>query len=138
MEDNSYRLIVEYFEKTISDDGLTQLQEWIEESPENLAQFSETIQILEASKAYFKQPEHAESTWAKINAHITQPQIPVIKRTPKFNWIAYAAACLLICTTAWFGYRYFKQSQALVYEEISNADGGVTPQRSVRFGGHFQ
>jgi ferric-dicitrate binding protein FerR (iron transport regulator) len=123
MEDNSYRLIVEYFEKTISDDGLTQLQEWIEESPENLAQFSETIQILEASKAYFKQPEHTESSWAKINAHITQPQIPVKKYAPKFNWIAYAAACLLICTSGWFGYRYFKQSSALVYEEISNADG---------------
>jgi ferric-dicitrate binding protein FerR (iron transport regulator) len=123
MEDNSYRLIVEYFEKTISDDGLTQLQEWIEESPENLAQFSETIQILEASKTYFKQPEHAESSWAKINAHITQPQIPVKKRTAKFNWMAYAAACLLVCTSGWFGYRYFKQSSVLVYEEISNADG---------------
>ncbi|WP_121809601.1 FecR family protein [Mucilaginibacter kameinonensis] len=123
MEDNSYRLIVEYFEKTISDDGLTQLQEWIEESPENLAQFSETIQILEASKAYFKQPEHIESSWAKINAHITQPQISAKKQTPKFNWIAYAAACLLICATGWFGYRYFNQSPALVYEEISNADG---------------
>lgn len=123
MEDNSYRLIVEYFEKTISDDGLTQLQEWIEESPENLAQFSETIQILEASRAYFKQPEHAEGSWAKINAHIIQPQIPVKKQTPKFNWIAYAAACLLICTSGWFGYRYFNQSSALVYEEISNVDG---------------
>jgi transmembrane sensor len=124
MEDNSYRLIVEYFEKTISDDGLTQLQEWIEESPENLAQFSETIQILEASKSYFKQPEYAESSWAKINAHITQPQTPVKKLTPKFNWIAYAAACLLVCTAGWLGYRYFiNQPQALVYEEISNADG---------------
>lgn len=123
MEDNSYRLIVEYFEKTISDDGLTQLQEWIEESPENLAQFSETIQILEASKAYFKHPEHTESSWAKINAHIIHPQIPVKKQTPKFNWIAYAAACLLICTSGWFGYKYFKQSSALVYEEVSNADG---------------
>lgn len=123
MEDNSYRLIVEYFEKTISDDGLTQLQEWIEESPENLAQFSETIQILEASKAYFKQPEQAENSWAKINALITQPQIPAKKQTLKINWIAYAAACLLICATGWFGYRYFNQSSVLVYEEISNADG---------------
>ncbi|WPV00851.1 FecR family protein [Mucilaginibacter sp. cycad4] len=123
MEDNSYRLIVEYFEKTISDDGLTQLQEWIEENPENLAQFSETIQILEASKTYFKQPEHTENSWARINAHITQSQISVKERGPKFNWIAYAVACVLICTSGWFGYFYFKQSPASVYEEISNADG---------------
>jgi transmembrane sensor len=125
MEDNSYRLIIEYFEKTISDDGLTQLQNWIEESSENLAQFSETIQILEASKSYFKQPDHTEQSWAKIKAHITPQETPQKIKTPKFTWMAYAAACLIICTSGWFAYRHSSNKQApiTVYEEISNADG---------------
>ncbi|AYL96603.1 FecR family protein [Mucilaginibacter celer] len=123
MEDNSYRLIVEYFEKTISDEGLTQLQEWIEESPENLAQFSETIQILEASKSYFKQPEHTENSWAKISAHIDQSQNRPTKHKFKLSWIAYAAACVVICATAWFTFQSMSGLSASDYAEVANADG---------------
>ena len=125
MEDKSYQLIIDYFEKTISDDGLTQLQEWIEVSPDNLAQFSETIQILEASKSYFKQTEHPEKMWAKINAHISQQEslepVPVQKR----RWLAYAAACFLVCTSGWLVYKSLNRKPTLTaeYEVISNADG---------------
>lgn len=125
MEDKSYQLIIAYFEKTISDDGLTQLQEWIETSPGNLAQFSETIQILEASKSYFKQPEHTETSWVGISAYINKPAAPPKLNTKKTRWLAYAAASLIICASGWLGYKSLNNQKKLAadYEIISNADG---------------
>ena len=127
MEDNSYQLIIDYFEKTISDDGLTQLQEWIEASPDNLAQFSETIQILEATKSYFKQTENPEKAWEKINAHVNQQESPK-PAVQKRRWLAYAATCFLVCTSGWLVYKSLNSKPALTaeYEVISNADGKHT------------
>jgi transmembrane sensor len=84
MEESYHRLIIAYFEKTISDEGLTALQDWIEEHPDNLTQFSDTIHILEAAKASLKRPDNAGETWAKINTHITQQsQAPAVVRPIK-------------------------------------------------------
>lgn len=125
MEDESYRLIIDYYEKTISDDGLNRLREWIEESTDNLAQFGETIKILEASKAYFKNPIQPENAWAKISEHISQEHVPVLKSHKKKAWLAYAAACIIFCASGWIGYKavFFGSSSQSEYEVISNADG---------------
>lgn len=125
MEEHSYRLIIEYFEKTISDEGLTQLQDWIEASPENLAQFSETIQILEASKAFFNQPDNQPASWERVKAHINQPQTPVKKINAfKNKWLAIAATFLVICSAGLIWYEQILNSLMPVeYTEISNVNG---------------
>jgi transmembrane sensor len=120
MEDNSYKLIIAYFEKTISDDGLTQLQEWIEASPDNLTQFSETIHILEASKSYFKQPLNPEKSWAKVQEHISRDEIPA--RAKKRRWIPYVAACLICCMLGSVIYRYSAAGDE-EYRLLSNTNG---------------
>lgn len=119
MEDNSYKLIIAYFEKTISDDGLTQLQEWIEASPENLAQFSETIHILEASKSYFKQTLNPEKAWEKVHQHISRQEI---RKAPKRQWMTYVAACLICCILGSVVYRYSFDNRE-DYQVLSNTNG---------------
>lgn len=131
MENTSYQLIIAYFEKTITDEGLTELQEWIEASPENLAQFSETIQILEASKSYFKQSLHAEDTWAKIKTHIQEenvhPTIPHIREIVaprKKSWFPYAAALILLGLLGLSVFKYHPSTLlSMEYQTVSNADG---------------
>lgn len=123
MEEQSYRLIVEYFEKTITDDGLTQLQEWIEESNENLAQFSETIQILQASKLYFNQPKAAHETWERIQSYINEPSVVKAKPTNyKLNWL-YAAAVGLLCCACGLLLRKQSLNVQQSYVVIKNANG---------------
>jgi len=122
MEEQSYRLIVEYFEKTISDEGLTQLQEWIEESPEHLEQFSETIEILEASRVYFRNRDNAIQTWARVQAHIDQEEKPVIHAKRKIRWLAYAAVALLMSTFSLVFY-FHKTTVPVDYAELSNPNG---------------
>jgi transmembrane sensor len=132
MEDNSYQLIISYFEKTISDEGLTELQEWIEASPANLSQFSETIHILEASKSYFKQPLNPEKAWAKVQGHISREEIvPALK---KLRWMPYMAACLICCIMGSIIYSYSAPAEE-EYQFLSNTNGKlakyVLPDRSV-------
>ena len=125
MEEQSHRLIIEYFEKTISDEGLTQLQDWIEESPENLAQFSETIQILEASKACFNQPVNQPENWERVKAHINTPQTPVKRIRPlQHKWLAIAALFFVFCTAGLIWYEQILNTLLPVeYTEISNING---------------
>ncbi|MEO7212975.1 FecR domain-containing protein [Mucilaginibacter sp.] len=130
MEEHYHRLIIEYFEKTISDDGLTQLQDWIELQPENLAQFSDTIHILEAARASLKHADHSKKTWEKISAHIAQqqnqPQTPVaVIRPIKRNWLAYAASLLIVCATSWLSYKsiFNKPAATDAMEIASNPNG---------------
>jgi transmembrane sensor len=120
MEDNSYQLIISYFEKTITDEGLNELQEWIEASPANLSQFSETIHILEASKSYFKPPLNPEKAWAKVQGHISREEIP----TPvtKRRWMPYMAACLICYIMGAIIYRYGAPAGD-EYLLLSNTDG---------------
>ena len=123
MEDKSYRLIIEYFEKTISDDGLTFLQEWIELSPEHLDQFIETIQILEASKSYFKHENHEEESWQKIQSKLSLPK-ENRKSIFKIKGYMYAAACTMICVFSFLFYKQqTKKSFPIDYAEVSNPDG---------------
>lgn len=122
MEEQSYRLIVEYFEKTISDEGLTQLQEWIEENPEHLEQFSETIEILEASRVYFRNRDNAAQTWSRVQAHIDQGERPVMRIKKKVRWLAYAAVVLLMSTFSMVFY-FHKTTTPIDYAELSNPNG---------------
>ncbi|MES2268392.1 MAG: FecR domain-containing protein [Bacteroidota bacterium] len=136
MEESYHRLITQYFDKTISDDGLTQLQEWIEQHPDNLAEFSDTITILEAAKASLKTPDNSLKVWAEISAHISQTETPKIKRRDKVAWLAYAASLLVLCTAGWFGYKYTTQNRgASAFEVVSNPNGKrsklVLPDSSV-------
>lgn len=125
MKDDSYALILAYFEKTIDDDGVARLQDWIEQSPENLAQFNETIQILDASRSYHKAPLHPQARWSKISAHINSEAQPIAKRTNGVRWMFRTAACLVVCLTAWL---LHKPVLALLrpqvnYQSINNPDG---------------
>jgi transmembrane sensor len=122
MEDY-YQLIIAYFDKTISDEGLTRLQQWIDESVDNQALFTETIQILEASRLYLKTPKSTDQSWKKIQNHITITHQPTKTTPQKWNWLSVAAACLAVCVSGWLGYSVFKSSTQPVYASISNADG---------------
>ena len=126
MEDNNNRLIIAYFEKTISDEGLTQLQNWIEESAENLAQFSETIRILEASKSYLKNPQYSAKSWTKIHAHINATEEPIKTGINKWRWLSVAAACLIACLGGGVAYKIVKSNTQPEYATISNVDGKHT------------
>ncbi len=125
MEDYSYQLIVAYFEKTISDEGLSELQEWLEMHADHQEQFRETLQILDASKLYFRNTEQAGKSWQKINAHMLSEDNagPVILKR-KLNWLAYAATLILISASAfWFFNSRKKEVEPISYAEIRNPEG---------------
>lgn len=152
MKEEEYQLIVAYFEKTISDDGLTQLRDWIEESMENLETFSETIQILDASKAYFKQPDSLKKNWVRISTHVNSQKkeeeiafdaqvSPVQEKTGikwiSHKWLSYAAVLLLLSAASVIGYKYIFHHTPLPveYTQMSNRDGQhskiILPDNSV-------
>jgi transmembrane sensor len=123
MEDYHHQLIIAYFEKNISDDGLNQLQDWIEECAENLAQFSDTIQILEAARAYLKTPERTAQSWAKIEAHVAAYPAHRKVVNKKWTWLSVAAACLIVSLSGWLDYRMFSHHMQPEYAIVSNVDG---------------
>lgn len=122
MKDNNYDLILAYFDKTISDEGLTQLQHWIDRSAENQAQFIKTIRILEAARASLNTPKRAVQNLARVQAHAIAN--PITKHSiKKWKWLSVAAACLMIGLSGWFGYREYNNNLQPEYATISNADG---------------
>ncbi|HKG07395.1 MAG TPA: FecR domain-containing protein [Pedobacter sp.] len=137
MEDQSYRLIVEYFDKTIDDRGLTQLQEWIEAHAENLEQFIETIRILEAAKEYTKLPDQQENTRQRIKAQVSKAGQDEKTNTRKLRRMLYAAACTLIGISSllWYNNNFSGRRASKEFAEISNPDGQhskiVLPDSSV-------
>jgi len=151
MEDRNTRLIVAYFDKTIDDDGLAELKEWLESNQDNQEIFSETIQILSASKTYFAQPEKQAANWARIRAHVHAEETGVtssadpklIGEAPKSSGYAYkhwfaAAIMFLVASTAMLiGYQYLSvpTAQAVAYAQFSNPNGShskiVLPDSSV-------
>lgn len=123
MKDNYHLLIITYFEKTISDEGLNQLHDWIEESAENLAQFSETIQILEGSRLYLKMPENTAQSWAKIKTHASAH--PELRKASDKKWklLWIAAACFLISLSGWLAYSAVKARMQPRYATVINPEG---------------
>ncbi|WP_256001877.1 FecR family protein [Pedobacter deserti] len=125
MEAYSYPLIVAYFDKTISDEGLNELQEWLERSPDHQEQFRETLQILEASKLYFVNSGDTSLAWEKVRSHINAEHPHRQVGFPK-KWLAYAATLLLLCGVAfWYVGRSPKVASA-AYGQISNPEGRQT------------
>ena len=120
MEDRYTRLIIAYFDKTIDDDGLAELKEWLESNQDNQEIFSETIKILSVSKSYFVQPDKQAASWERIHAHMAaeggvqsdQARIdfpPVTdhhepKRLVLKRWLAAAAVVLVTSTVTLIGY----------------------------------
>lgn len=127
MEDNSYQLIIAYFEKTISDEELTELHEWLELHPNHQEQFRETMQILEASKSYFKKADEIEPTsWKLISTHIQKEEKGnIVNVGRKIHWLAYAASILIIGSMSlwWYKHTSYKESTAVEYTEIINPEG---------------
>lgn len=126
MKDHNYRLIVAYFEKTISDEGLTELHVWLEQDIAHQEQFRETMQILEASSLYFRNTGNGSSSWEKIKVHISTPDEEPIKPTIQLNWLSYAAAILLVAVSIFWWYaaeRTVEPAPQISYEEINNPDG---------------
>ena len=153
MEDRNTRLIVAYFDKTIDDDGLAELKEWLESNQDNQEIFSETIQILSASKSYFVKPDQQAANWARIQAHtatdgIAQNVAPQIdtaslnehhepKRFYLKRWFAAAAIVLITSAAAVTGYRYFSPGPVhpMEYAQFSNPNGShskiILPDSSI-------
>ncbi|MES2457488.1 MAG: FecR domain-containing protein [Bacteroidota bacterium] len=127
MEEQNYQLIIAYFEKTIDDHGLNRLQEWIEEQPENLEHFAETIQILEASRLYLDRKHNTVKSWSAISAHVHGPEQvkQPVKQKLKLSWIGRAAVLLILSLITFAGYRHFFKAgpTAESFTEIRNPDG---------------
>jgi transmembrane sensor len=125
MEDHNYQLISDYFDKSITDDGLIALQEWIEAHPENLDTFIETLQILGAAKTYFELPPAQEESWRKVHQHITETARPVKRRQHRLRWAAAAAAVLLMASFSlvWYTRMSPATPHADTYATLSNPDG---------------
>lgn len=126
MEDYSYHLIVAYFEKTISDDELTELQNWLELHADHQEQFRETMQILEASRLYFKNTRVGSSSWDTVNTYIQKQS--QLKPKRKLNWLTYAATLLIVSGSViwWFMHRSLKPIEPITYSVISNPEGRQT------------
>lgn len=152
MEDRTTRLIVAYFDKTIDDDGLAELKEWLESHPDNQDIFSETIQILSASKSFFVQPEQYATNWTRIQAHITAEggadqineakKALVLDRSKKTRfyikqWFAAAVLLLITSAAALIGYQYISSqtSDPIAYVQYSNPNGShstiILPDSSI-------
>lgn len=124
MEDHNYQLISDYFDKSITDDGLIALQNWIEEQPENLDKFIETIQILGAAKSFFEVPVAQEANWQKIHQHITESSAVTKKVPHRLRWAAAAAILLMAtCALVWYTKVLPHTPQADTYATLSNPDG---------------
>lgn len=153
MEDRNYRLIVAYFDKTIDDDGLAELKEWLEGNSHNQEMFSETIHILSVSKSAFMQPDRSVTSWARIHAHIAaeEPVLqlkqegpaemnklkPVITKFYANRWFVAAMFLMMISTAALIGYQFpfMQMATRPAYTKISNPKGKhstiVLPDSSV-------
>ncbi|MEJ6979100.1 FecR domain-containing protein [Pedobacter sp. P351] len=129
MEEEHYqKLIIDYFEKRISDEGFSELTEWIECSSENLDHFREHLQILESSKYYFKEPVLQQKVWDRISRHVLTEESNTnspVSFKPSYSWLAYAAIILLTSVTSLLFYRNsFKVKESRpVYTEFNNQNG---------------
>lgn len=79
MEEYYYRLITDYFEKKINSESLNELYAWVDESPENLAAFRETLLILDAAKKYSsgKAGKQQSDVWKRVSATINKPNVQI-------------------------------------------------------------
>jgi transmembrane sensor len=146
MEDRNNRLITAYFDKTIDDDGLAELKEWLESSEENQHIFSDNIRILTASKSFFVPPVKQEESWARIAAHIAaKKDSPDFTSTPSAvmdetaipgaasnnkihtlkTWFIAALTFFGISTAALVSYQQFAKKQVIpvAYANLSNPEG---------------
>jgi transmembrane sensor len=147
MEDRNNKLIAAYFDKTIDDDGLAELKEWLESSEENQHIFSDTIRILTASKSFFVPPVKQEASWSRIAAHIaatkdksadlTNPPSALVDETlipgsasalqlyNVKNWLIAALTFFGISTAALVTYQQFATKQVIpvTYTSLSNPEG---------------
>ncbi len=139
MEEHYHQLIRDYSEKRISDEGLAELREWIEQSPQNLSQFRYTVQVLEAARHFFKEPAPAQKAWKKIEQQIQQAGEPAQSSSRPYTWLAYAAMALLISAIAalFFQHLFIGKDTKPVYAEVSNPAGKrsriILPDSSVVF-----
>lgn len=141
MEEYYYQLIQAYSENRIDERGLAELREWVEESPENLSAFRDTLSVFESARNYIKTgTDRSESAWSKIKAGIeTGSFLPsTAGRKKSFRaYFAYAAAALVVILCGLFFFIRISDSRDRhpVYVEFLNPKGKRTklilPDRSV-------
>lgn len=112
MEDLYHRLITAYFDKTISDEHLALLHDWVENTEANQDEFRETILVLEAVTRYCETPQLQEQNWHRIQSHIDQAEvhITVLDEEPlkvKRNFIKLSIAAGLIALMGIASILYF-------------------------------
>lgn len=116
MEDRNYRLIVAYFDKTIDDDGLAELKEWLESNSHHQEMFSETIQILSVSRNYYTPQDQSGSAWSRIQAHIAAENTAAQdSSSPNFNGLNRLSSAT--------------QEAVTVTEQIKNGSSGSKLKR---------
>jgi len=127
MEEYYQNLIIDYAEKRISDRGLAELREWVEQSPENLSQFRNTLKVLESAKQYFKKEPAPQRVWDAIEHQIqnSQQSHPIINPATPYTWMAYAAIVLLVSAIVLFFHENLFQARPTnpVFTEIRNPNG---------------
>ncbi|WP_069658680.1 FecR family protein [Arcticibacter eurypsychrophilus] len=117
MDEYNYRLIQEYYEKKISEEGLKDLSDWVEADQENLTAFRETMHVLEASAKYPASSADRDKVWGSISSQVS--------RNNQTKWLAYAAAILILLTLSMLlGESLLNRDQKKVkYTIISNSNG---------------
>lgn len=155
MNDQYQLLITQYFDKTISDEGLTQLRDWLEQDTTHQRKFRDTLKILEESRHWFKEPESRDRVWNEIENRIIQQKADALTAVPRrFHrvYLFVAASVLLALTVAgiWFGQLNTDHPLTVEYVTYHNSRGKrskltlpdssivhLNAESSVRFMKHF-
>lgn len=153
MNEHYHQLITQYFDKSISDEGLTQLRDWLDQNPENQRQFRDSLKILEESRAWFKEPGAKDLAWSKIESRIAESESVITTASGYSRFYYYAAASLVFFLSVlgfWFNpfkpdpaggeYVYFHNSRGK-RSKIVLSDSSIVylnAESSIRFLKHFK
>ena len=94
-------LIDAYHKKTISDEGIKQLENWLAEDIANADEFANYLALLKESKVMGDLAEiKAEQAWSKISVSISKTKKQ--SKTRKLHlWLPYAAAVAVVCVVGY-------------------------------------
>ncbi|WP_207535903.1 FecR family protein [Desertivirga arenae] len=154
MNEHYQELITQYFDRTISDEGLNELRDWMDLHPDHQRDFCETMKVLEESRHWFSSPPDMEAAWCKIENAVQNNSIGAVPQQKTFKVFYYAAASIaFILTTLGFWLNPFEQQSQNPKEYVyfNNGKGKrsklilpdssilhLNSESSVRFPKHFE
>ncbi|WP_207423174.1 FecR family protein [Desertivirga brevis] len=113
MNEHYQELTRQYFDRCISDEGLNELRDWMDQNPEHEREFRETIKVLEEGRNWFKTFGDKEKVWSKIESGLKCSEDTEIKTARKGLKVFYyaAASIAVILTGLHFSKNPFKTSE---------------------------